>query len=72
MLTAYGALESACEALAAAVSSSDATALASARKSLDDAIDAFNQNDAVGTSLINDYYGQEPPIALVPSASPGS
>lgn len=72
MLAAYGSLESACDALAAAVSSSDAAALASARQGLDDAIDAFNQNDAVGTALINDYYGQEPPIALAPSASPGS
>jgi tetratricopeptide (TPR) repeat protein len=72
MLAAYGGLESACEGLATAASSSDATALASARKSLNDAIDGFNQNDAVGTSLINDYYGQEPPIALAPPANPGS
>ena len=72
MLAAYGSLESAAEELATAVTSADATALTSARQGLNDAIDGFNQNDAVGTSLINDYYGQEPPIALAPSANPGS
>jgi tetratricopeptide (TPR) repeat protein len=72
MLAAYDALESACEELAATVSSSGTTALTSARKGLNDAIDGFNQNDAVGTSLINDYYGQEPPIALAPGTNPGS
>jgi tetratricopeptide (TPR) repeat protein len=72
MLAAYGSLESACEALATAVFSSDATALTSARIGLNDAIDGFNRNDAVGTALINDYYGQEPPIALTPGANPGS
>lgn len=72
MLSAYGALESACGDLAAAVSSNSKKALAAARQSLDDAIDGFNRNDAIGTSLINDYYGQEPPIALRPTAAPGS
>jgi len=73
MLTAYDALQSACDELAAAVSpSGDPEALASARVGLDAAVDSFNRNDAIGTSLINEYYGQEPPIASMFPAGPGT
>jgi len=71
MLAAYGGLESACKELATAVSSPDATALASAGRAQrrDRRLQPERRG---GTSLINDYYGQEPPIALAPSANPGS
>jgi len=73
MLAAYDALQSACDELAAAVSpSADPQALASARAGLDAAIDSFNRNDTIGTSLINEYYGQEPPVALIPPDGPGT
>lgn len=71
MLGAYADLKTACEAVAAA-SANDGSALALAQRGLEDAIDDFNRNDALGTSLMNDYYGQKPPIAWLTPASPGA
>jgi tetratricopeptide (TPR) repeat protein len=58
MLTAYGAVKTACEALAAANSGADAASLSTARQSLNDAVDRFNENDKLGTSLMQGYYAQ--------------
>ncbi len=69
MLKAYGDLATACEGLATAAALNDTAALDTAKRSLNGAIDSFNQNDAVGTSLIDDYYGQEPPIGFARPAA---
>ncbi len=65
MLTAYRDLQAACDDLAAAALEGDSGLLTAARENFYDAIDTFNQNDMLGTSLMNDYYGQEPPVALL-------
>ena len=58
MLAAYEAVKTACAALTAATSSSDTSLLSTARQSLNDAVDHFNANDKLGTSLMQSYYAQ--------------
>ena len=58
MLTAYDAIKTACEALATATSSNDAALVSAARESLNNAIGRFNQNDRLGSSLLQSYYAQ--------------
>jgi tetratricopeptide (TPR) repeat protein len=58
MLAAYGAVKSACDALAIAVAGNDAASLSSAKQSLNDAVDRFNENDKLGATLMQGYYAQ--------------
>jgi tetratricopeptide (TPR) repeat protein len=61
MLTTYGDIRTACQAIAAAAAGDDAASLLSARTGLNDAIDRFNRNDQLGASLMNSYYEAKQP-----------
>jgi hypothetical protein len=61
MLSTYGDIKTACQAIAAAAGRTDAASLASAQTQLNDAIDRFNQNDQLGASLMNSYYEAKQP-----------
>jgi hypothetical protein len=58
MLAAYGDIKIACDALATTVAGNAAASLASAKQSLNDAVDRFNANDKLGASLMQSYYSQ--------------
>jgi tetratricopeptide (TPR) repeat protein len=58
MLAAYGNIKSACDALATAAAGGEAASLSSAKQSLNGAVDRFNENDKLGTSLLQSYYSQ--------------